>query len=226
MEDQYFFESIDQIQATAEPTRWQILNLLIDRPMTGSQLARVLGIPRPLAHYHLKILEKVGLVAFQEERLRGGVVEKYFRAIARQFRSDHLVDGCRTNGSSNGVDLQTGEIVRNMMLAMLEVAHADLAQADVRRSLAKTGFNFQDDLFLTQEQTNTFIAELRAMAERYQKLHNENVQQQLEGEVKPIAHLRFTWLLTPVAPLPDDGTQKGEVRKKREKTRDSLLEPY
>jgi DNA-binding transcriptional ArsR family regulator len=108
MEDQYFFESIDQIQATAEPTRWQILNLLITRPMTGSQLARVLGIPRPLAHYHLKILEKVGLVAFQEERLRGGVVEKYFRAIARQFRSDHLVDGCRTSEAARAITLASG----------------------------------------------------------------------------------------------------------------------
>ncbi len=226
MEDQYFFESIEQIQATAEPTRWQILSLLIARPMTGSQLARVLGIPRPLAHYHLKILEKVGLVAFQEERLRGGVVEKYFRAIARQFRSDHLVDGCRTREAAPGVAQQTGEIVRNLMLAMLEVAHADLAQAEVRRALAKTGFNFQDFFFLTQEQTTTFIAELRAMAERYQALHNHNLQHPLEGDGQPLAHLRFTWLLTPVAPLPDESTPKGEAKKKREKTRDSLLEPY
>jgi DNA-binding transcriptional ArsR family regulator len=226
MEDQYFFKSIDQIQATAEPTRWQILNLLIAKAMTGSQLARVLGIPRPLAHYHLKILEKVGLVEFQEERMRGGVVEKYFRAIARQFRSDHLVDGCRTSASSNGVELQTGDIVRNLMLAMLEVAHADLAQSDVRRCLAKSGFNFQDSLTLTQEQSNQFIADLRALADRYQHLQVDNLQSSSDGEVKATMHLRFTWLLTPVAPLPDDGMQKGELRKKREKTRDSLLEPY
>ncbi len=202
LEDQYYFESIEQIQATAEPTRWRILSLLIERSMTGSQLARVLGIQKPLAHYHLKILEKVGLVAFQEEHINGGVVEKYYRAIAREYRSDHLVDSYRAGADDLGNQAQTAEVVCNLMEAMLTVARADLARLEMRPFLAKSGFNFQDDVFLTQSQTNSFILELRNMAERYQKLEIENRMKAASGDTAEINHVRFTWLLTPVAPLP------------------------
>ncbi len=217
MEDQYYFESIEQIQATAEPTRWRILNLLIARAMTGSQLARVLGIPRPLAHYHLKILEKVGLVEFQEEQITGSMVEKYYRAIAREYRSDHLVDSYRAGEDNSGNEVQTAEVVHNMMEAMLTVAHADLTRLEMRPILAKSGFNFQDDVHLTQAQTNAFILELRKLAERYQKLEIENRVKAEDGDAGEINHVRFTWLLTPVAPLPVGMDSKIHRKKKSER---------
>ncbi len=151
MEEQYFFENIEQIQATAEPTRWQILSLLIAKPMTGSQLARVLGINRPLAHYHLKILHQVGLIELQEEKVIGGLVEKYYRARARQFRTDRLVDRYRTNGDTDSGDAHAGEVVGGLIRAMMEVARADLAHPSGNVELARIGFNFQDDVMLTRE---------------------------------------------------------------------------
>ncbi|MDR3577466.1 MAG: winged helix-turn-helix domain-containing protein [Anaerolineaceae bacterium] len=202
MEDQYYFKNIEQIQAIAEPTRWRILSLLIAQPMTGSQLARALGIPGPLAHYHLKILEKVELVEFQEEQTTGSMVEKYYRAIARDYRTDHLVDSFRSGENNSGNEDQTAEFVRDMMETMLMVARMDLASMEARPVLAKTGFNFQDEILLTQAQTNDFIAELRKLAERFQKLASENRLKAESGTAGDINHLRFTWLLTPVAPLP------------------------
>jgi DNA-binding transcriptional ArsR family regulator len=201
LEDQYFFESIEQIQAIAEPTRWKILELLIARSMTGSQLARVLGIQRPLAHYHLKILEKVGLVEFQEEQIHGSMIERYYRAIAHEFRSDHLVDSYRTSDNGGGDPDQAGEVVANMMDAMLTVVRADLARGNIHPILAKSGFNFQDDVYLTQDQTNAFISELRRLAEKYQKIEFENRAKAEHGDTQGINHVRFTWLLTPVSPL-------------------------
>lgn len=220
MEDQYYFESIEQIQATAEPTRWRILNLLIARSMTGSQLARVLGIPRPLAHYHLKILEKVGLVVFQEEQITGSMVERYYRAIAREYRSDHLVDSYRTGEDNIGNGAQTAEVVRNLMEAMLTVVQIDLARLEMRPLLAKSGFNFQDDVYLTQAQTNAFILELRKLAERYEKLEIDNRLKAEAGEAGEINHLRFTWLLTPVAPLSEELNTKINQKMKHERTND------
>jgi DNA-binding transcriptional ArsR family regulator len=216
LEDAYYFKSVEQIQAIAEPTRWRILSLLIARPMTGSQLARALGIPGPLAHYHLKILEKVDLVEFQEDQMTGSTVEKYYRAIAREYRTDHLVDTYRAGVDNNGNEVQTAEFVRNMMEAMLTVARMDLASLEMRPVLAKSGFNFQDDVYLTQAQTNAFIAELRTLAERYQKFEIENRLKAEAGDAGDINHVRFTWLLTPVAPLLAGGLKnlsKKETRK-------------
>jgi DNA-binding transcriptional ArsR family regulator len=221
LEDQYYFESIEQIQTTAEPTRWKILNLLIARSMTGSQLARVLGIPRPLAHYHMKILEKAGLVKLQGEQIHGGVVEKYYRAIAWQFRTDHLVDSYRAGEGDNGKGVQTADAVRHIMEAMLTVARADLVRLEMRPILAKSGFNFQNDVYLTQAQTNSFILELRSLAEHYQKLEIENRVKAENGDKQDINHIRFTWLLTPVAPLPSEMDSKIYPNKKRERNKNA-----
>jgi DNA-binding transcriptional ArsR family regulator len=203
MEDQYFFESIDQIQATAEPTRWKILSLLITKPMTGSQIARILGIPRPLAHYHLKILHNVGLVELEEERISGSVVEKYYRARARQFRADHLVDQYRSEMDEDLPGLQAGEVVRSMIQAMLEVARADFAHPNALPELARIGFNFQDEALLTQAQIKDLITELRVLGERTLRLGQENLARSEDG-APPLHFVRVTYLITPVEKLEND----------------------
>ena len=217
MDDIYFFENLDQIHAIGEPTRWYMLDLLIANPMTGSQLARALGIPRPLAHYHLKILEKVGLVELLEKRLLGGVVENYYRAIARQFRTDNLVDCYRSTGDQeNGTALQTGEAVRELMKAMIEVAKADLSQPNTVSSLSKMGFNYQDDVHLSLDQVNEFIRTLRALGDRYVQLSNQNRAELSESELQNLIRLRYTWLMTPVATI--KSTQPQDSVRKRKKT--------
>jgi DNA-binding transcriptional ArsR family regulator len=203
MNDQYFFENIDQIQATAEPTRWKILSLLVAKPMTGAQLARVLGIPRPLAHYHLKILFNVGLVELEEERISGSVVEKYYRARARQYLANHLVDQYRSDGDAGQTSIQAGEAIRSMIQAMTEVARSDFAHPNVLPELARIGFNYQDEALLTQKQVNGLIADLRALGERYLQLGKEN-QTNGEGAETALHFVRYTFFITPVEKLDAD----------------------
>jgi DNA-binding transcriptional ArsR family regulator len=199
MKDVYYFENLEQIRALREPTRWKMLNLLIEHPMTGSQLARVLGITRPLAHYHLKVLEKVGLVEFLEDHVLDGVVEKYYQALARQYRSDRLVDRYRTvNYKKNGETLQTGEVVGELMKSMIEVAKSDISNPESYDLLAKIGFNFQDELHLTAEQANELIRTLRALGEKYIEIDKQNLAKKEEADARELIHLRYTWLITPV----------------------------
>lgn len=199
MKDVYYFENLEQIRALREPTRWKMLNLLIEHPMTGSQLARVLGITRPLAHYHLKVLEKVGLVEFLEDHVLDGVVEKYYQALARQYRSDQLVDRYRTiNYKKNGDTLQTGEVVGELMKSMIEVAKSDISNPESYDLLAKIGFNFQDELHLTTEQANELIRTLRTLGDKYIEMDKQNLAKKEQDDIGELIHLRFTWLITPV----------------------------
>ena len=224
MVDVYFIENTAQVQAIAEPNRWRILDMLVVRSMTGSQLARALHIPRTRAHYHLKILEKVGLVELQHEGLNRGIVEKYYGAVARQFRTDHLLDP-RRRVSGDPVDgdgppagragpegdrdgQETGRVVRDLMLAMIELTRADILQPHALAGLTKAGFNFQDDLRLTAEQINALILDLRALGRRYLELDRQNSLNSANG---PHLHLRYTTLLTPVAALEFDAGGKDEL---------------
>jgi DNA-binding transcriptional ArsR family regulator len=200
MVDIYYIESIAQIRAMAEPTRWRMLGLLRLRAMTGSQLARALDIPRTRAHYHLSILKDVGLVALEHQQLNSGMVEKYYTAVAAQFRTDHLVDRTRQSAGQSGDDAGTGEVMRDLMLAMLELVRADILVPQALAGLAQAGFNWQDDLRLTPDQTMALIQGLRDLIGRFSALDHQNQA----AEAGAFLNLRLTSLLTPVATLQFD----------------------
>jgi DNA-binding transcriptional ArsR family regulator len=199
--DVHYIESVSQIRAIAEPTRWRMLSLLVVRPMTGSQLARALKIPRARAHYHLNILREVGLVELQHQGLNGGMVEKYYSAIARDFRTDHLVDRSRLASRQSGDDLGTGQVVHDLMLAMLEVARTDLLLPDAVPGLAQAGFNLQDELLLTVDEINDLIQGMRDVFRRSMDADRQN---RLDPQRAALLRLRLTALLTPVAALQSD----------------------
>jgi DNA-binding transcriptional ArsR family regulator len=67
-----------------DPARLAILEKL-DEPNSAAGLAREAGIPRQKLNYHLRQLEKEGLVEFVEERRKGNCVERIVRATARQY---------------------------------------------------------------------------------------------------------------------------------------------
>ncbi len=74
-----------QIKALSNPERVRILTLLIERPGTAKQVADWIGGTRGRVHYHVKELEKAGLVRIVAKVEKGGVLEKYYRAVARNF---------------------------------------------------------------------------------------------------------------------------------------------
>jgi DNA-binding transcriptional ArsR family regulator len=67
-----------------DDTRQQLLQHLHE-PDSAAGLSRRLGVPRQRLNYHLKELEREGLVELVEERRKGNCVERVVRATARSF---------------------------------------------------------------------------------------------------------------------------------------------
>ncbi len=74
----------ERIGALAHPARVQILEALRE-PNTAAGVARGFGRSRQSVSYHLKELERVGLVERVGERRKGNFVEQLYRATARRF---------------------------------------------------------------------------------------------------------------------------------------------
>lgn len=85
MLESYEINTLEQLRAVADTLRIHIIDLLIDHPMTVTQLGEALGIAPAKIHYHVRELEKVGLLQLVEKREKGGVLEKYYQPIARDF---------------------------------------------------------------------------------------------------------------------------------------------
>jgi DNA-binding transcriptional ArsR family regulator len=70
--------------ALLQPQRLRLLEGL-GEPDSAAGLARRLGWPRQQVNYHLRELERAGLVELVEERRRGNCVERVMAAAARRF---------------------------------------------------------------------------------------------------------------------------------------------
>ena len=58
--------------------RLQILKMITKQPMYAAEIARELGMEEQALYYHIKILQKAGLVKFTDyEEKRGGVAKKF-----------------------------------------------------------------------------------------------------------------------------------------------------
>jgi DNA-binding transcriptional ArsR family regulator len=67
-----------------DPVRVRLLAELAD-PSSAAMLAARVGLPRQKVNYHLRALERHGLVELVEERRKGNVIERVLRATASSY---------------------------------------------------------------------------------------------------------------------------------------------
>jgi DNA-binding transcriptional ArsR family regulator len=75
---------LDALQVLLHPLRIDILEAL-RTPASAATVARGLNLPRQKVNYHLKELERVGLVREVEARRAGNFIETLYEAVARTF---------------------------------------------------------------------------------------------------------------------------------------------
>ncbi len=81
-----FVEGHDQMKAVADDTRMDILNLLLERAATVSQLADALDKPKGTVGYHAKVLEDAGLIRVVRTAKVRAMTEKYYGRTGRTIR--------------------------------------------------------------------------------------------------------------------------------------------
>ncbi|HEX6360009.1 helix-turn-helix domain-containing protein [Actinophytocola sp.] len=71
-------------EVSLDPTRVRLLAALAE-PGSAASLAGRVGLPRQKVNYHLRALEKHGLVELVEERRKGNMTERVLRATASSY---------------------------------------------------------------------------------------------------------------------------------------------
>ncbi len=78
-------ETVEQLRIAADPLRLRILHPLMRQQMTVTKVGDLLGESAAKVHYHMRELERVGLVRMVETREKGGILEKYYRASGQNL---------------------------------------------------------------------------------------------------------------------------------------------
>ncbi len=159
--DQYQLESIEQMRAMADDLRLRILELLAHDAMTVTEVGRQLGVPTNKTHYHVRELERVGLVRQVETRERGGVLEKYFRAVARDF----IVPSTLLRGTTDDEGLAlVGNMLQSLVQGFQRAAGAALQQPEeARDALAVSAAS----LWLTRDEQREVMQRITALLDPY-----------------------------------------------------------
>ncbi|KOS61605.1 helix-turn-helix domain-containing protein [Lysinibacillus agricola] len=86
-------ETYEQLKAISDPLRTKMLMYLVEEPYTVHMLANELNLSRAKILYHIRELEKYGIIKLVRTEERGGNLLKYYQAIARGFiPADHLLN--------------------------------------------------------------------------------------------------------------------------------------
>ncbi|MFC0189747.1 ArsR/SmtB family transcription factor [Fictibacillus aquaticus] len=91
MQDVYKLEELEQLRVISDPLRLKVIWEIIDEAKTGKMVADILEAPAPKIHYHLKELERVGLVKVERTEEKNGIVQKFYRPIARVFSTAEIL---------------------------------------------------------------------------------------------------------------------------------------
>ena len=96
-------ELLQMLTALANPHRLRILSALSERQTYVSELARELGIGRPLLHMHLQTLEKSGLVTGRHEVSADGKALRYYEVadFAETLTPQRITEAAKTLSPSS-----------------------------------------------------------------------------------------------------------------------------
>ncbi|MDN4075671.1 ArsR/SmtB family transcription factor [Fictibacillus terranigra] len=91
MKETYYLEDVEQLKVLSDPLRLKVLWEITDEARTGKMIAAILEVPAPKIHYHLKELERVGLISVQKTEEKNGIIQKFYRPIARNFSVENIL---------------------------------------------------------------------------------------------------------------------------------------
>ncbi|MGN1033869.1 MAG: ArsR/SmtB family transcription factor [Intestinibacter sp.] len=83
MKDLLVLRDLECVKAIAHPRRIDILNAFDKDPLSAKQLSEMLDEPHAKINYHIKTLYNVGILELVEEKIKSGIVEKYYYPTAK-----------------------------------------------------------------------------------------------------------------------------------------------
>jgi DNA-binding transcriptional ArsR family regulator len=126
MQDDLYVESMDQALTLLKPLRIELLKRM-DEPRTCPELAGYFDETPQKIYYHVKALERAGLVEKTAERRVRGTVEGYYQAKARSYwLAPRLV------GELGGQRLTQDQMSLHFLLSLAAEVHDDIGRLTSR----------------------------------------------------------------------------------------------
>jgi DNA-binding transcriptional ArsR family regulator len=159
----------ERVAAAISPIRRRLLSELVT-PGSATTLGKRLGLTRQRVNYHMRELERAGLIELVGERPRRGLTERLYRATARSVIVDPNVLGVASTVDADR--FSSAHLVGIAARAVREVAVLRDRAEEAGKPLATFTIDAEINLG-TPDEFNSFAADLRAsvavLVERYHR---------------------------------------------------------
>lgn len=167
--DSLILDNLDALRVYFDPLRMQIVQEISRQCKNVHEIAEALEVPFTRLYYHIKMLEKHGIIQVVETRaMSGAVEEKYYQIAAKQFIVDRsLLTLATTEGQNPALDIlletmlgETGENIRRSVREgsiNLKATAPDPTALMIRRGILR----------LNREQAMQLYQELDGLLNRY-----------------------------------------------------------
>ena len=166
MQNVLYIEDVDRAAALLKPMRIALLRTLAE-PGSLAELSEVFGETPQKLYYHVKVLERAGLVRRVGERRSGVMTEGLYQATARSYWLAPQVVG-----QAGGTERTQDDISLGYLLGLAEEMQADLGrlgEAAMVTDVPSLGLDLHVNL--PPERREEFSGEVQAMfrslAEKY-----------------------------------------------------------
>lgn len=168
--DSYRISDLKQVKALAHPLRMRIIeSMAAAEPMTTKQVAELLGEKPTRLYHHVDLLHQAGLIRLTHTRKNRGTTEKYYEAIARQFRADStLFTDASPDDAGSGLRPMIRTVFDNTMSEMLRLVDAQ----QIGKPIEEEGLLSYIEMHLTQEQIDEVQQKLKDVLEHLQSLED------------------------------------------------------
>jgi DNA-binding transcriptional ArsR family regulator len=128
----HVIKDLEAAKAIADPLRLQIIEVLMQDPLTVKEIANKLGLAASKLYYHVNTLEKYGLIQLVDTTIHGNLIEKHYWVTAYDYRVDEKIY------NFNVQETEGKENIISMALTTL-----DTTREDFIRSIEARAFNLE-----------------------------------------------------------------------------------
>ena len=175
MKEVLVLRDLDCIKAIAHPRRVDILKTFNKEPLSAKQLSEILDEPHAKINYHIKTLYNVGILQLVEEKIKSGIVEKYYYPTANNIVISRKI-----------IDYSLGQELDEDYVSISDFEDTIESFYDAAESGTLTGDSILecDNVLLTEDEVSELRSTLKAKVdEMLSKRDNSNRENEKKHDI-------------------------------------------
>lgn len=165
MNEKFLIETYDQLKVISDSLRVKIVVMLIEKEMTVTEIGKAIKLPKAKVFYHLKELEKQGMISLIRTQEVKGNIYKYYRSTHNGFE----IDGKLLPNLKDDVEAVHNTIIIQQLENAKLVVSKNIHLRNGENSISQTR-----QIQCTEEQFKLWSEEYNKLMTKYDQIKEEN----------------------------------------------------